>query len=73
MVIGLDKCIVFPTHKNFQGRIENVAKVEDFCDLSNELRREAFNDPTVGSDLGSLRVDLLAVFGPPEPVWNLKK
>ena len=33
----------------------------------NELRREAFNDPSVGADLGCLRVDLLAIFGPPEP------
>ena len=50
-----------------------MAKVEDFCDLSNELRREAFNDPAVGADLGSLRVDLLAVFGPPEPVGEFEK
>ena len=49
-----------------------MAELEDICDISNELWREAFNDPTVSSDLGNLRVDLFALFGPPKPDVNSK-
>ena len=50
-----------------------MAKLEDIpCNFLNALRRETFNDPAVGADLGCLGVDLLTVFGPPEPGGNVK-